>query len=327
MSQIRFEVPDVAGLRFRISPLWETVRSLYALADPGRHPVHLPWIRRARTLARDPAVAGHVALLSAFARPGAWMPDFLTPPPRGPRPGLAEELEVLLCTPPERVVADLTAVAGRRPLPPAALAAMRDPASALPALAAAVRGWHDAAIAPYWGRLQAALEADIAVRSRRLAEGGPRRLLDTLHPTVRWAGDRLVCRDPWGLDLRLGGRGLPLVPSVFVDRRVLWTVRADSPPLAVYPARALAGLWDPPRRRQGAEPLAAVVGGTRARLLALLTSPATTTELAGRLGLSPAAVSEHLRALRAANLVARSPHGRTVLYLTTPLGTALLNGR
>jgi Bacterial regulatory protein, arsR family len=326
VSEVRFEVPDVAGLRFRISPLWETVRSLYALADPGRHPVHLPWIRRARALAREPATAGHLALLAAFARPGAWMPDFLTPPPAGPRPDLAEELAALRRTLPERVVADLTAVAARRPLPPAARAAVDDPAAALPALAAAVRGWHDAAIAPYWTRLQAVLEADIAVRSRRLAEGGPRRLLDTLHPTVRWAGDRLVCRDPWGLDLRLGGRGLPLVPSVFVDRRVLWTVRADSPPLAVYPAVALAGLWDAPRRR-GEERLAAVVGGTRARLLAELTSPATTTELAGRLGLSAAAVSEHLRALRAANLVARGPHGRTVLYVTTPLGAALLTGR
>src|SRR4051794_17463952 len=115
MSTVRFEVPDVAGLRFRISPLWETVRSLYALADPGRHPVPLPWIGRARALARRPALADQVALLAAFARPGAWLPDFLTPPPAGPRPGLDEELAALRATPPDPGLADLTAVPARRP--------------------------------------------------------------------------------------------------------------------------------------------------------------------------------------------------------------------
>ncbi len=233
MSVIRFAVADAADIRFCVSPLWETVRSRYAVEDAGRHAVHLPWVRAVRGLDCDP-------VLRAVSRPGAYLPDFLTPPPSGPLATLDEELAVVAATPPDVVVADLRSTARRRPL----AVALDDPAGLRDRLCAAVRAWHDAAIAPHWPRMRALLDADIAYRSRQLAEGGLRRLVDTLHPSVRWAGDRIVADDPWDLDLDLRGRGLPLMPSVFVDRRVLWPVRPESPPLAVYPVRAAATLWE-----------------------------------------------------------------------------------
>ncbi|MEV4622563.1 metalloregulator ArsR/SmtB family transcription factor [Asanoa sp. NPDC049573] len=320
-TQVRFNVEDAAAIRFGISPLWETLRSLYALGDPGRYAIHLPWIRRARQLARERSLLGHVDVLKTFARPGVWMPDFLTPPPAGPLVELEDELEIVLRTPTPEVVADLAATAAGRTTA-VTRAALHEPQAVLEALVEAARAWHDAAIKPQWPRIRALLEADIAFRSRQLVEGGARQLFDTLHPTVRWADDRLVCDDPWNLDLDLRGRGLPLIPSAFVDRRVLWNVRADPAPVAVYPARAAATLWDRPRPTSGG--LAAVLGATRAHLLELLRGPATTTELARRLALSPAAVSQHLRALHNAGLLTRSPNGRVVLYAATEPALALL---
>ncbi|WP_442906782.1 ArsR/SmtB family transcription factor [Kitasatospora sp. NBC_01246] len=72
--------------------------------------------------------------------------------------------------------------------------------------------------------------------------------------------------------------------------------------------------------------LARVIGRTRARLLAELDAPASTTELAARTGLSAANVSHHLTALRGAGLAARHRAGRTVLYLRTEAAELLLRG-
>ncbi|MEU9835890.1 metalloregulator ArsR/SmtB family transcription factor [Streptosporangium sp. NPDC048047] len=61
----------------------------------------------------------------------------------------------------------------------------------------------------------------------------------------------------------------------------------------------------------------------RAELLEALRSPATTTDLARALGITPSAVSQHLRVLRESGLVARERSGRSVLYMTTTLGDSL----
>lgn len=50
----------------------------------------------------------------------------------------------------------------------------------------------------------------------------------------------------------------------------------------------------------------------------------TTTELARASSVTPSAVSQHLRVLRDSGLVARERYGRSVLYVTTERGMALL---
>jgi DNA-binding transcriptional ArsR family regulator len=70
--------------------------------------------------------------------------------------------------------------------------------------------------------------------------------------------------------------------------------------------------------------LVGVFGATRARLLAELENPASTTDLAGRTGLTPGGVNQHLTALKAAGLVSSHRVGRFVLYARTAVAEHLL---
>jgi DNA-binding transcriptional ArsR family regulator len=86
----------------------------------------------------------------------------------------------------------------------------------------------------------------------------------------------------------------------------------------------VAELWQDPVADQ-TDPLSALVGKTRARLLVTLGLPRTTTQLAAQLGLSPPAVSQHLKVLKDAALVTGRRRGRMVLYQRTAAATTLLN--
>ena len=48
MIRIELGVEDLANTRFGISPLAETVFSLWALTDPSHHTLHLPWLHAIR---------------------------------------------------------------------------------------------------------------------------------------------------------------------------------------------------------------------------------------------------------------------------------------
>ncbi len=72
--------------------------------------------------------------------------------------------------------------------------------------------------------------------------------------------------------------------------------------------------------------LEGVLGRSKARLLAALQTPASTTAAAARVQLSVSATSEHLTALRAAGLVQTQRSGRGVLHLRTATADALLAG-
>ncbi|MFE9694997.1 ArsR family transcriptional regulator [Micromonospora sp. NPDC005806] len=321
-----FAVGDLTDVRFCTSPLWETVFSVRAFGAPGRFPALSPWIRAVRVaLADRDDVAEQLAYLAAFVRSGSWVPDFLTPPPTGRCGEFDAEHRQVLATPLELVTADILACANWRPITRVARAAATDPQAALTRFGVAIKAWHDLAIAPHWSRMQALHDADIAYRTRQLSLGGLRLLFDTLHPSVHWAGDRLIGDDPWNIRVTVAGRGLPLQPTVFGDRRVLWTVRNESQPMAVYPARAVGTLWSAAQPVGiGGAGLSRVLGPARAEVFTLLRGPATTTDLARRTGLSLGAVSQHLAALHGAGLAQRARHGREVFYEATQVGVALL---
>jgi DNA-binding transcriptional ArsR family regulator len=65
------------------------------------------------------------------------------------------------------------------------------------------------------------------------------------------------------------------------------------------------------------------MGAQRAALLASLSQPATTSELARRMEMTAGGISQHLAVLRDAGLVRSSRSGRLVLYVRTPLGENL----
>ncbi|MFF5178900.1 ArsR family transcriptional regulator [Micromonospora sp. NPDC000316] len=322
MSELRFSLADVAGVRLAVSPVNETVLSMWAVADPVHYAVHLPWIERARVTLRRPEVAVRVRPLTELTWQGCPLPDFLTPAAR-PNVTMAEQLDHIAATPPAVVVKDLLATTPRRPLSAFGRALLAEPRELLPQLVNAVRVWHDEAIAPDWSRMRALLDADVAYRAAQLAEGGAGRFFEQLHPSLRWLGDRVVSDDPFERDFDLRGRGLALNPTVFTERRVLWNLLEDSLPAAAYPVRAVGTLWEATPAPPG-DSLARVVGPGRAALLHLLDTASTTTDLARLAGMSAGNVSQHLAALHAAGLASRSRQGRHVIYRNTEAATILL---
>lgn len=320
MTTFHFSLPDLARTRFAISPMWECITGLRALRDPARAAVHLPWVREALPIARGLDLDGALALTP----PEGYMPDFLTPPPSSPLVSFDEELELVRSTPEEQVVADVESLfrcghGGER-----VAVFLERPRAELERLCDAVAEFWALALEPHWPRVRSVLEEDVRYRARRLTEGGPARLFSDLHPSVHWTGDRIeVSQDNCEIAGELGGRGLLLVPSALQVIRPASILGDPWQPTLIYPSRGLGLLWEP-EPADGPEPLARLVGGTRARLLASLGSPRSTTELASAHGLSPGSVSEHLSVLRGSGLVSGQREGRSVLYLRTGIGDELL---
>lgn len=91
-----------------------------------------------------------------------------------------------------------------------------------------------------------------------------------------------------------------------------------------YPARGL-GTLGTTDRPQAPQALRDLIGETRSGLLTLREAPASSTELAVRLGVTPTAVNQHLLAMRAGGLLTSARHGRSVLYLRSDLGDRLIS--
>ncbi|MGK5499453.1 DUF5937 family protein [Streptomyces sp. URMC 125] len=220
---------------------------------------------------------------------------------------------------------------------------LADPERAVRTLAGLLERVWEALVAPHWPRLRALLEADVSFHARLLAEGGLDRLFTALRSRVSWDDGTLSVDLPHDHAHNPGGEGVTLLPSAFVwpgavggavlppgparlpgGERPGSTARPAGAGRAVvvYPARGVGGLWagpadGPPRA------LARLLGAHRAAVLAALDEPASTTDLAVRLGLAPSSVSAHLRTLREAGLLSSHRVRHRVLYERTPLGASL----
>ncbi|MEU1786294.1 DUF5937 family protein [Streptomyces sparsogenes] len=324
--RMSFGTDDLLRCRFAISPLGQTHEAVRTLLRPERHPYHLPWLRRVR-----PAVAGlDLSLFTLFMPIRGYTPDFLGPPPEVPCPSVEEELARLRATEPAAARREMVRSMAFTPgaaESPAGRALLDDPARAVRRLADLTeRIWH-ALLAPDWPRVRALLEADVAYRARQLADGGLERLFADLRPVVNWSEGRLTVSTRGGNPEAqpLDGRGLLLMPSVFVWPDVVSGFAPPWQPTVIYPARGVGGLWQEPVER-AADALVRLLGANRAALLSGLEEPASTTALAQRLGLAPSSVSAHLAVLRSAGLLTSRRDGHRVLYQRTALGTALLEG-
>ncbi|WP_259465188.1 helix-turn-helix transcriptional regulator [Streptomyces sp. TLI_171] len=320
-----FSAGDLAQLRFAVTPMWQVVTG-YRLLRGGAScpPVHRPW---AEQVGPRLAAAGlDRGWLAELVPPAGFYPKFLNPAPAGPAPTLEQELTALRSSPPELVHRDLDHLEHHRgPLGPRARALRQAPEQALARLAQEIRTYWDVALAPYWARIRAVLDTDVMHRARQVAEHGAGRVLNDLHAAVNWDGDVLhLTRWSKPLARSAAGPGLVLVPSAFTGPRVPTRVAPPDAPQLVYPARGAGTLWAP-APAAGTDALAAVLGRSRTRLLAELDTPASTTQLAHRTGLSPAGVSQYLTALRAAGLVSAHRVGRSVLYARTAAAETLLD--
>ncbi|WP_068923682.1 ArsR/SmtB family transcription factor [Planobispora rosea] len=316
MLKLGFGLADLACTRFAFSPLWEVVASVRVLKNPGEHPLHRPWVTAVRP--RLEASGLDWGMLSDLVPvPTRVIPAFVCPPPVTTSPDLEVELATMRSTPP----GDVRGYGDS----PRLTVLREDPAAGLERLADVIRGYWAITLAPYWPRIRTLLEGDVLYRARRLAEGGAHSLLNDLDPAVRWEDDTLFVAHRHVSAVReLGGRGLLLVPSVFVWPRLFSVTAPPWQPTLRYSPRGVATLWE--RRTTGVpEALAAVLGRSRALLLAELDTPASTTHLSGRTGMSMGGVSQHLTALRDAGLVSAHRSGRYVLYARSEAGETLLS--
>jgi DNA-binding transcriptional ArsR family regulator len=326
MITVRFGPADLAKVRFAISPLFELWQSVRALQDPTTHALHGSWLADNRKQLADL----DLSLLYALQPPRGINADFIHPPPTRPLPELDDELAQLATTPRERVRREVSQAYGSGPLSPVLSRLIADPDSGLAELAGVLRAYWASALAPYWERIRAVLERDILYRARQSADGGAEALFAGLHKMVRYADAQIVI--DWGCppcdsvpapSVCLDGRGLLLVPSVFITFAGL-IYEAPWQPTIVYSARGTGLLWEPVPSAPDA--LGALIGSRRAAVLALLDVPRSTTELAQQLQVSPGGISQHLSVLRSNGLVSRHRVGSVVLYARSPAGELLAKG-
>ena len=230
---------------------------------------------------------------------------------------IEQGLQALLTVPREHLLVEMEYIDRRNRLSPLAWA-----------MAEATRVAYRELVQPFWPRIRARLHAEQAARRRTLADGGPGALLASLQgPRIRWRPPVLEIGMPGTVEMELGGRGIALVPSVFVGREPSLHENPnheDEMPRLILPAEDArsARLWAPSRSRGSA--LAALVGRNRAAVLQSVADGCTTTELARRVGISLAAASQHASVLRGAGLIATRRQGSAVLHVLTPLGADLL---
>ncbi|HEY3559148.1 MAG TPA: DUF5937 family protein [Kribbella sp.] len=321
MTVLRFTQADTLRCRFGASPLWETMSAVRVLIRSQHRQLYADWIAAKRDAAAQLDLSG----LAAVQPRAGFTPDFLTPPPKASRAKFATEIARVRSTPLEKVRAELIQSRDdlKNPAAPEINKMLDDLAGTRERLADEIESAWEALIRPDWPLISRVLEDDIAHRGRQLTDGGLAGLFDDLHPTLAWEDDRLIATRYRSDDRDLSGQGLLLVPGVFAWPYLVIVVDPAYHPTLVYPARGAARLWSyapaPP------DPLARLLGRTRATLLVALDPPATTSALAAQYNLALATVAEHLSALYDAGLATRRRTGHQVHYRRTEVGQAVVD--
>jgi hypothetical protein len=303
----------LARARFVVSPFADVTAAIGALRQP-RDPSERvlaatvgPAFRE--MLSEHPTRA---AILEASSRP-RWVADFLCMPPRGGPMSFAEELTLVDELGDRRIRADLRETS-RGPLDP-----MLDRPGLTGEVVALLDWVWEHAVSNDWARRERVLRADIVSRTSRLAQHGWSGVLGDLRQGIEWLGDGQLRINRYPNPPRdlTEAEELYFIPHHGHNTSVGWhlpTRYAVHYPvtgaLAEIDSGAVAGL-------------AALLGPNRARVLAALSTPTSTTGLVARTGLALGSVGGHLKVLLGAGLVARRRSGREVLYWRTALGDAL----
>lgn len=318
MIRIHFTPDDIGRVRIAANPdpLWETVFSLFRLRRPGPEPVFGRWRAHALRASRRADLELLLPLVQF-----AYYPDFLTPA-EGLQ-GLPAGLEALLSTPVSRLRTDMSALARLgRPTPAWMRRLAEGDRETLERLAGAIRSQHAAVVEPIWPEARAAVEADRSRRARVLLEEGCEGLLHSYRPMMRWEPPVLEIDVSFEQSVHLSGRGLLLMPS-YLSWGSPDVLRDTSlPPVLVYPVENELRLGVGTRAAD--TDLTALIGQTRTSVLESIGDGRTTSELARRVGVSVASISQHTAVLREARLIRSSRAGKAVLHTITPLGAALL---
>jgi DNA-binding transcriptional ArsR family regulator len=315
---------DLMASRFAISPLIETMHAQWVLAGRTQAGVHGTWAGKWRKTYRE-LVEEHPVLRAAAAisgNVGSTNVDFVAPPPTAVDVSFEEELAAMRATPLEQAHGEIAKVLAGRPAAAGRVRELLLGPRVVDLLADAYEALWTEIISHDWPRFRAILQRDVAQRAGRLAAYGWAAALEDLSPRVHWRrGGRIeIEMRSIGGTHRLGGKGLLFLPSAFM--RSIAAYLEDAWPYAmIYPARGIAAAPPAPDAD-----LALLIGRSRARILAELAEPATTTQLAALLRQSVGTTGGHVAALRRTGLITGTRIGRGVLYARTPLGDALING-
>jgi DNA-binding transcriptional ArsR family regulator len=317
--RIHFSEDDLARIQVSptMGPLAETVLAAALLRCPQQPRARLSeWRGQVRVTPR-------MRPLTALLPPGCHGVDL--PTLTGENATIEQGLQALLDVPREHLLVEMEYTDQRHRL--SALAWAMAEGGGRPELAEAARAAYHQLVQPFWPRIRACLHAEQATRHRTLSREGPGALLASLQgPRIRWRPPILEILMPSHVEMELGGRGIALVPSVFIGKDPSLHENPndmDEMPRLILPA-ADAGstrLWT---ARRGGSALAALVGRNRATVLQNIADGCTTTELASRAGISLAAASQHASVLRGAGLIVTRRQGGAVLHVLTPLGAELL---
>ncbi|HEU5025767.1 MAG TPA: winged helix-turn-helix domain-containing protein [Spirillospora sp.] len=313
--RVELDAEAVAGIRFVVSPV-KLAQQL--LLKAGKYPHSLPavWRRRTAAALAEPGLPLLNALVAQAAT--GYVPDFISPEPAGFDENLDDQLHRVATAPADRIAYETAIILDGHPWclngnlgqAPAMVEAIQRGEHDLPErVAAELKVFWDRALAAHWPPIRERMHADIALRGAQAARDGFAIALSGLAPSLRW-------RDG-GLDLDVTAdegsaraRGLLLTPTLF---RGPISFAIDPPdairprlPTITYPIADAV----PPQVR----PRPPRLGATRALLLQELTTPASTTELARRLDLTPGTISHHLQALYREGLVQRTRQAQTVIY-------------
>jgi DNA-binding transcriptional ArsR family regulator len=324
VRRIHFSEDDLARIQVSptLGPLAETVLAL-ALLRCSRQPRSMlsEWRGQVRV---TPGMRPLTALIPPDCN-GVDLPTLV-----GETATIEQGVQTLLDVPREHLLVEMEWIDRRHRLPPLAWAMAE--VGGRPELAEATQVAYQELIQPFWPRIRASLHAEQAARRRTLAAEGPGALLASLQgPRIRWRPPVLEILRPGRVEMDLAGRGIALVPSVFVGRAPSLHENPndeDEMPRLILPAEGAgrARLWAVSRGLAGSRgsALAALVGRNRAAVLQSIADGCTTTELARRVGISLAAASQHASVLRRAGLIATRRQGSAVLHVLTPLGAELL---
>ncbi|MGM1059026.1 ArsR/SmtB family transcription factor [Saccharothrix sp. Mg75] len=327
--RVHFTAEDLARTRVAPAPdpMWELVMSVHKLRTTTGGLAYRAWRGQALPALATPRKRTGEPLLRQLVPRRGDFPDFITPVESVD--GFEHGLDAVLRTPRARLLREVEFLARQRRLP----GWMADLALGRPAVlddvASSLRSYHDRVIEPFWDVVRAHTDADRALRARAFLDGGVEGVLDSLRPALRWNSPVLEAEYPVDWDVPLEGRGVLLIPSYFCWNNPVTLIDKSIPvPVLVYPVDhdlTMTSANGPFAAMPADRRLGALLGHTRGRVLVTLADMHTTGELARRLGLSPAAVSQHTTVLRDAGLVTTRRDANRSLHVISPLGRALMS--